>query len=69
VRGHRPIREGLTSQEFQQLTSRVNCEATVEILSFDEEVEPHDISPDMAAVVTRHFTRLRAVGNGSVSGS
>jgi hypothetical protein len=67
--GQSPIREGLTSQEFQQLTSRVNCEATVEILSFDEEVEPHDISPDMAAVVTRHFTRLRAVGNGSVSAS
>lgn len=67
--GQSPIREGVTSQEFQQLTSRVNCEAACEILSFDEEVEPHDVVPDMAAVVTRHFTGLRAVGNGSVSGS
>ena len=67
--GQSPIREGVTSQEFEQLTSQVNCEAACEILSFDEEVEPHDIVPDMAAVVTRHFTRLRAVGNGSVSAS
>ena len=67
--GESPIREGVTSQEFGQLTSRVNCEAACEILSFDEEVEPHDVVPGMAAVVTRHFTRLRAVGNGSAGAS
>jgi len=67
--GENPVREGITNQEFEQLTARVNCEAAAEILSFDEEVEPHDIVPDMAAVVTRHFTRLRAVGNGSASAS
>jgi hypothetical protein len=67
--GQSPIREGVTSQQFEQLTSRINCEAAVEILAFDEDVEPHDVVPDMAAVVTRHFTKLRAVENGSVSGS
>lgn len=67
--GENPIQEGVTDQDFQQVVSRVNCEAAAELLSFDEAVECHDIVPDMAAVVTSHFTKLRAVQNGSASKS
>ena len=57
--GQSPIRGDVTHQKFEQLAARANCEAAVEILAFDEDVEPHDIVPDMAAVVVNHFNRLR----------
>lgn len=63
-----PIKEGITALEFEQTTARVNCRQTAFLLDFGEkEVEPHDIVPDMAAVVSAHFTGLRAVSNGQKS--
>lgn len=59
-----PIKEGVTNQEFEQVTAEANCKQTARLLEFDEEVEPHDIVPDMAAVVATHFTKLRAGSNG-----
>ena len=58
--GKSPIREDVTAAEFTQITSEANCEATARLLDFEEEVEPHDIVPGMAAVVVKHFSRLRA---------
>lgn len=62
-----PVREGVTAQEFEQTAARVNCKQTARILEFDEEVEPHDIVPDMAAVVATHFTKLRAGSSGQAT--
>jgi hypothetical protein len=59
-----PIREGVTAQEFEKTAAAVNCKQTARLLEFDEEVEPHDIVPDMAAVVATHFTKLRAGSGG-----
>lgn len=60
-----PIREGVTVQEFTQTTARVNCRLTAHVLDFDEQqVKPSDIVPEMAAVVSHHFTNLAVGSNG-----
>jgi len=65
--GKSPVREGVTMGEFDQKASRVNCEIATVVLDFDQDVEMHDVSPDMAAVVKAHFTQLRAVSNGQTT--
>jgi hypothetical protein len=62
-----PIREGVTAAEFERTTSRVNCRQAALLLDFEEEVEAHDIVPDMAAVISTHFTRLRAGSSGQAT--
>ena len=62
-----PAREGVTISEYNQRTAETNCKRTAALLEFDEAVEPHDIVPEMAAVVVAHFTALRPGRNGSTT--
>lgn len=55
------------SEEEIRSAAAVNCELTAYLLEFDEKVQPSDIVPEMAAVVSRHFTTFGAPRNGQAT--
>ncbi len=54
-----PIPGSVSTGKFNRVLTETNCRRTCVILDFDgKEVEAHDIVPEMASVVTAHFTKL-----------
>jgi hypothetical protein len=54
-------------QDFTQTTARVNCDRVASLLEFVQEVAPHDLVPEMAAVVINHFMKLGPGSSGPPS--